>query len=72
MLRDLAEAEESCWSDSRDAELWRRISWVWQLSARLAPRRFPCGVHRHRSIEDANRQTEAWEAQHIATRQRSK
>ncbi len=69
-LRDLDEAEESCWSDPRDPALWRRIAVAWQLSARLAPRRFPPGVYRHCLIEEANRQSEAWEAAQIAARQR--
>jgi hypothetical protein len=40
----------------------RRIAAVWRLAARLAPQRFPPGVYRHRSIEEANRQAEEWEA----------
>lgn len=31
------------------------------MAIRLAPRRFPAGVHRHRSITEATRQREAWE-----------
>jgi hypothetical protein len=69
-LRDLADAEESAWCDPRDPALWRRIATVWQLSARLAPRRFPPGVYKHRSIDDANRLAALWEAEHIAARRR--
>lgn len=60
-LRSLEEAEDAVWRDPGDPRLWEVIRGVWGLSSRVFPRRFPPGVHRHRSIEDANRQREAWE-----------
>lgn len=59
-LRSLDEAEEACWRDPHDPLLWRQIAAVWDLSRRLAPRRFPPGVHKHRSIEEAGAQAERW------------
>lgn len=42
------------------ARPWRRIAELWALSSRLCPRRFPAGVHRNRSIDEANRRRERW------------
>jgi hypothetical protein len=61
-LRSLEEAEESVWHDPDDARLWPAIAGVWELAERLCPRRLPPCVYRHRTIEEANRQTETWEA----------
>ena len=59
-LHSLAEAEESCWRDPRDPVLWRQIKAVWEMSRRLAPHSFPPGVHKHRSLEEANLQSDLW------------
>ena len=45
--------------------LWKAIATDWELSERLCPPRLPPGVFKHRTIEDANRQTEAWEAEGV-------
>jgi hypothetical protein len=66
--QSLAEMEESVWLDQDDPRLWPTIASVWALSRRLCPVRFPPGVYRHRSIEDANRLTEAWEAENVRRR----
>jgi len=61
-LSSLEQAEAECWPEPGDPRLARRIAAVWRLAARLAPQRFPPGVYRHRSIEEANRQADKWEA----------
>ena len=33
-----------------------------ELAARLQPRRFPPGVHKHRSLDEADRLRRSWEA----------
>jgi len=65
-LRSLSEAEENVWMDPADPSLWKGISAVWGLARRLSPPHFPPGVYKHRSIEALNRQTDAWEADHVA------
>jgi len=60
-LHSLEQAEDLCWLDADDPRLVHRIAAVWKLSRRLAPRRFPPGVHRHRSLEEANRIAEEWD-----------
>ena len=62
-LTSLEQAEEQCWLDPEDPLLPRRIAAVWSLAHRLFSHRFPPGVHKYRSIEELNRQVEAWETQ---------
>ena len=65
-FRELPAADESVWLPLDDPRLWPIIRAVWALSARLGPPCFPPGVHKHRSIEAANRLTEEWERETIA------
>ena len=67
-LRSLQEAEEAVWREPGDPGLWQAVRGVWKLSTRLFARQFPPGVYKHRSIEDANRQREAWESAAIRGR----
>lgn len=64
-LSSLQDAEDSVWHDPDDPTLWRTIKGVWELAARLCPYRFPPGVYRHRSIEEANRLRERWEQERV-------
>ena len=61
-LRSLDEAEQSVWLDADDPRLWQAVKEVWSLAERLYCRRFPPGVYKHRTIAEANRQTDQWEA----------
>jgi hypothetical protein len=46
-----------------DPALYRAIASVWEMGRRLRPaRRFPAGVHLHRSVEAMNRQRAEWDA----------
>jgi hypothetical protein len=60
-FRDVSEMEDSLWYERGDPELPRAISRVWNFSARICPLQFPRGVHRYRSIDDANADQERWE-----------
>lgn len=51
----LEQAEESVWLDRSDPGLLDRIRRVWSLGFRLAPRYFPPGLHKFRSLEEKNR-----------------
>lgn len=61
-LRSLREAEDSLRKDPDDPQLWASLAALWELSDRLSTRSFPPGLYKHRSIEELNRQREAWEA----------
>lgn len=60
-LRSLDEAEQSVWLAKGDVRLWPAVKSLWEFSDRIYTPRFPSGVHKHRTIEDANRNTEEWE-----------
>jgi hypothetical protein len=62
-FRSLQEMEKSLWHEPGDPALWRAIRRVWDFAARTCPRRFPPGVYKHRSIEEAQRQREIWQEQ---------
>ena len=60
-FRSLQEMEDSLWYAPGDPALARAIRLVWDFAARTVPRRFPPGVHKHRSIEDAQALRDQWE-----------
>jgi hypothetical protein len=60
-FRSLEAMEDSLWREPGDPGLWRAIDRVWRFAAETCPRRFPPGVYRHHSIEEAKQQREVWE-----------
>jgi hypothetical protein len=60
-FRDVSEMEETLWYDRDDPALQRAIASVWDFAARVCPLRFPRGVHKYRSIEEANADRDRWE-----------
>ena len=60
-FRSFEEAREALWGEPGDPGYLRQIAWLWAFSARVAPRRYPKGVHRYRSIGEANRAREEWD-----------
>lgn len=52
-FRTLDEAREALWGEPGSAEHLRRVAWLWAFGRKLQPRRYPPGVHRYRSIEEA-------------------
>ena len=65
-LKSLDDAEKALWRSPDDPVLWRQIDSLWRMSARVTGAAFPPGVHKHRTIGDANRLAEKWEAARIA------
>jgi len=64
-VRNLQEMEDSLWREPGDPDLWRAIDAVWKFAERTCPQRFPPGVYRHRTIEDAQRQRDLWEEENF-------
>lgn len=60
-IRDLVEMEDSLWREPGDPALFRAIREVWRFADATCPRRFPPGVYKHRSIEEAEGLRERWE-----------
>ena len=61
-FRSLKEAREALWGEPGDPDHLRRVAWLWTFADRLYPRRFPRGVYRHTSIQEANLQRQEWKA----------
>jgi len=61
-FRDISEMEGNTWREPGSPELFRAIRSIWDFSSRTLKRRFPPGVYKHRSIEDAQKLREKWEA----------
>lgn len=59
-FRDVSEMEDTLWRLPGDPELLRAIASTWAFADRILPRRFPPGVYRHRSIEEAKELKEQW------------
>lgn len=64
-FRSLQEMEDSLWREPGDPQLWRAIEAVWSFAAQTCPRRFPPGVYKHRSIEEAKRLRDRWEEENF-------
>lgn len=60
-FRDVSEMEETLWYEPGDPALFRAIARLWDFGDRVCPLRFPRGVHKYRSIEEANADRDRWE-----------
>jgi hypothetical protein len=63
--------ESPIWRRPGDPDLYRAIAEVWAFGRRTVPRRFPPGVHRHRSIAELDRQVKEWSRADFEARRRS-
>lgn len=69
-FRSIAEMETTVALERDDPNLWPTVASLWARSARLSPRRYPPGVYKHRSIEEANRLEDAWDRARVAKNRR--
>lgn len=67
-FRDVSEMTDT-WLEPGSPELARAIANVWDVARRLCPLRFPPGVYKHRSIEDAEALRLQWEHANVVARQ---
>jgi hypothetical protein len=51
------------------SELVAATRYVWGLSERVCPQRFPPGVYKHRSIDDAEALRKTWERANVQAQQ---
>ena len=59
-FRSVEELNQPLWRTPGDPELYVAIAALWRLGARTGARRFPPGVHKHRSITDLDAAVERW------------
>ncbi len=69
-FRTLLEAEDSLWYESGDPRLWKAIAGVWDFGRRTTGYRFPPGVYKLRSVEEANKLHDEWEQANFESYQR--
>ncbi len=60
-FRDVADMEGNTWREPGDPRLFEAIRATWDFARRTLEPRFPPGVHKHRSIQDAEAERERWE-----------
>ena len=61
-FRGIEEMKRRSWRQPGDPSLYRSMRFILDVGRRTRPRRFPPGVHKHRSVEALNAQTERWNA----------
>jgi hypothetical protein len=59
-FRGIEEMKAPRWREPGDPELFRAMAGLWEIARRTRRRRYPPGVHRHRSIEEMQRVQEDW------------
>ncbi len=59
--RSVDDMPVAAWREPRDPRNLEIACELSLVALRLAPRRFPPGVHRSRSVDDAREQRDAWE-----------
>ena len=64
-FRDFDEARQALWVEPGDPELVPRIRRLWAFARRLAPVTAPRGVRKFRTLEEANRDRDAWIEQRV-------
>ena len=64
-FRNLQEMEDSLWREPGDPRLLQAIARVWRFAAQTCPKRFPPGVYKYHTIEDAERQRDLWEEENF-------
>lgn len=67
-FRSVEAMNQPHWRTPGDPALYAAIAGVWEAGARLQRRRFPPGVHRHRSIQDLDALVEQWHREHVGRR----
>jgi hypothetical protein len=64
--RDVACMPDRSWRSPGDPALAQAIRHVWDFAQRTTQPRFPPGLYKHRSVEAAMAQREAWDAANFA------
>ena len=59
--RSVEGMEGNTWREPGDPALFRAIRATWEFAERTLQPRFPPGVYKHRSIEEAESLREEWE-----------
>lgn len=58
------EAERALWNFFPDEAYFKRVAELWDFADKLCPIRYPQGVFKYKSIEEAYSQRTEWELAH--------
>lgn len=64
-FRNVEEMSEPRWRPSGQPELWEVMRYLAKLKEKTTSYRFPPGVYKHRSMEEAEALREQWEEENI-------
>ncbi len=59
-VEEMDNARRDLWCDQPDQACFKRIAHLWERSSRLSPRKFPKGVVKYRTIEEAQADRQRW------------
>lgn len=65
-FRSVEAMNQPHWRTPGDPALYAVIAGLWNAGARMQQRRFPPGVHRHRTIEALDALVEHWHREHVS------
>ncbi|OFW12120.1 MAG: hypothetical protein A3H96_03765 [Acidobacteria bacterium RIFCSPLOWO2_02_FULL_67_36] len=61
-FRSVEEMSQPIWRQPGDPALYRTMAALWETGTRTSRRRYPPGVHKHRSVAEMHRVQESWAA----------
>jgi hypothetical protein len=67
-FRDISEMKRTAYRPG-SAELVAATRYIWSLSERICPLRFPPGVYKHRSVDDAEALRKQWQSVNVKAQQ---
>ena len=59
-FKTLEDADKALFCFNPDRSYYERVARLWDFVDWICPRKYPPGVFRYRSIEEANRQADEW------------
>jgi hypothetical protein len=68
--KSFEEAERALWNFHPDAAYYQKVAKLWNFANQLRPIKYPRGIFKFRTIEEANRQRDEWELQFAKDLQR--
>ena len=71
-VEEMDEQRRELWCDEPEAEYFKRVGELWDLSSRINPRRFPRGVFKYRNLEEAQADRDRLLTEHVRQLWRSR
>jgi len=62
-FRSVEEMSQPIWRRPGDPTLYRAITAILDVGVRTSKRRYPPGLHKHRTVEEMRQVQEAWAAE---------